>query len=566
MLETLKNMKLIGKQYCLQVITLLCVAGASSAFAVSGINNDANPPFWRGAAESTVAKWGFDTTNVQNALIPPEAFVNPYVIGLASNSLNAVEKQGSLGKPWKDVDATWSATGNLPQGCWILGKGTMSAGSLAFSITNNPAAPVGTYQYIQVADTWYAGVVKEPTNMLYLQGTLVNSNQTTTGAQDSSGNNWYLTKTIWRLPVYAASTAFKLIANGASGSTLDAVIVDIINVHPAFPPNLAQFADQGRASKSNVVYDLGSASPAITNITCSPPSGSTFALGSSMVSCTNIDFYGYATVASFSVAILLPPAPQFTQCAANQTNALGSACQIAIPDLTGGIIATGLNRTLSQSPAATTQVGPGQHTVTFTVWNDGGTNTCTALFVVTGSAPVAVNDPLDATAGAASTMTAAKLLINDSHPDGRAMQVVGVTSPSAQNGTVTFDGTSIVYTPASGYTGLDSFTYTNRDCAGLFSTALVQINVTSATNFLNLVSIKSETIGSDQVVTVVAQGIANYSYTLVRATQLSEYSSNWVKVATTKASSNAVDYGQIIYRDTNPPAPSFYRTKYPPMP
>jgi len=260
----------------------------------------------------------------------------------------------------------------------------------------------------------------------------------------------------------------------------------------------------------------------------------------------------------------LPPAPQFTQCAASQTNALGTACQIAIPDMTGGVIATGLNRTLSQSPAAATMVGPGQHTVTFTVWNDGGTNTCTAAFVVTGSAPVAVNDPLDATAGASSTMTAAKLLLNDSSPDGRAMQVVGVTSPSAMSGTVTFDGTSIVYTPASGYTGPDNFTYTNQDCAGLFSTAQVVINVTSATNFLNLVSITAETIGADQVVTVLAQGIPNYSYTLVRATQLSDYASNWVKVATSKASSNTLDYGQILYRDTNPPSASFYRAEYPP--
>ena len=292
-------MKISIKHHIVGIIALACVYAGNEAFAASGINNDAAAPSWRGLGNSTVAKWTFDTTNVQNALIPPDSYVNPYVSGQVSNTLNAVEKQGSLGKTWKDSDPTWSSTGNLPQGCWILGKGTISVGSLAFSITNNSAAPVGTYQYIQVADTWYAGVVKEPTNMLYLQGTLVNSNQTTTGAQDTSGNNWYLTKTIWRLPVYAASTAFKIIANGASGSTLDAVIVDVLPITPPTHTNITRTV----VGPSPVTWTSPADGTILVSEVCNHPSGSTFAIGQTTVYCTNTDLYAFANVSSFVVQL-----------------------------------------------------------------------------------------------------------------------------------------------------------------------------------------------------------------------------------------------------------------------
>jgi hypothetical protein len=53
--------------------------------------------------------------------------------------------------------------------------------------------------------------------------------------------------------------------------------------------------------------------------------------------------------------------------------------------------------------------------------------------------------------------------------------VSGHTDPAS--GTVTCDGTSCTYTPADGFTGTDSFTYTLTDAAGSTSTATVTIRV-----------------------------------------------------------------------------------------
>ena len=542
----------------LSIGVLVCGAAVSAVAANPNITNDFSPPAWRGVAGSTIQKWSYDNTNgatwqSPNMVWSPEVYTN------ANGTPRMQMSKLSTSTKWLSTSAGWS-TDRTIQGVFYVST-TSGTGYMTNMIPTPASLPSAAYNYVvfQVTHAVLGSSIPQPIQLV-TSGTLVDSNSVQT-ASGNAGLTWQDNRTTWRVPGNLGTITEVLYPPSASVQ-IDAVIVDTLTVNPSH----TNIASVSQAVGKSISWAATVDGTVITNEVCHPPSGTSFPIGMTTVFCTNVDLYAYTTATSFSVSLSLPPAPQFTQCAANQTNALGTACQLAIPDMTGGVIATGLWVNVSQSPSAGTMVGPGQHTVTFTARNDGGTNTCTAAFVVTGGAPLAVNDPLDATAGASSTMTAAKLLLNDSSPDGRAMQVVGVTSPSAQSGTVTFDGTSIVYTPASGYTGPDNFTYTNQDCAGLFSTAQVVINVTSATNFLNLVSITAETIGADQVVTVLAQGIPNYSYTLVRATQLSDYASNWVKVATCKASSNTLDYGQILYRDTNPPSASFYRTKYPPMP
>ena len=65
---------------------------------------------------------------------------------------------------------------------------------------------------------------------------------------------------------------------------------------------------------------------------------------------------------------------------------------------------------------------------------------------------------------------------NDSDPDGDTLTVTGTSDPS--NGTVSVTGNNAVYTPASGYVGPDSFTYTVNDGNGHSETATVDITVT----------------------------------------------------------------------------------------
>jgi hypothetical protein len=65
---------------------------------------------------------------------------------------------------------------------------------------------------------------------------------------------------------------------------------------------------------------------------------------------------------------------------------------------------------------------------------------------------------------------------NDTDPEGDTMVVSAVTQGA--NGTVTFAGGSVTYTPNSGFSGADSFTYTVSDGNGGTSTATINVTVT----------------------------------------------------------------------------------------
>jgi VCBS repeat-containing protein len=99
--------------------------------------------------------------------------------------------------------------------------------------------------------------------------------------------------------------------------------------------------------------------------------------------------------------------------------------------------------------------------------------------------PVATNDAGPTiTQNLAATIAATSLTVNDSDPDGDALNVIGVsaathgtvvlnTQPNPQNNTITF-------TPDAGYTGPASFSYTISDGRGGTATANVNFTVAPA--------------------------------------------------------------------------------------
>ena len=117
----------------------------------------------------------------------------------------------------------------------------------------------------------------------------------------------------------------------------------------------------------------------------------------------------------------------------------------------------------------------GTATFTYTISDGhGGTSTATVTITIPNGnhPPVAVND-------AATTMVgmpvAIAVLGNDSDPDGDVISVVSNTSPA--HGAVTRVGGVFTYTPAAGFTGIDTFTYTISDGHGGVATATVTITV-----------------------------------------------------------------------------------------
>jgi Big-like domain-containing protein len=72
------------------------------------------------------------------------------------------------------------------------------------------------------------------------------------------------------------------------------------------------------------------------------------------------------------------------------------------------------------------------------------------------------------------------VLANDSDPLGGTLSVTAVTSGA--NGLTTTDGTSVTFTPAAGFVGVDSFSYTVSSTSGATGTATVTVTVDANTN------------------------------------------------------------------------------------
>ncbi len=93
-------------------------------------------------------------------------------------------------------------------------------------------------------------------------------------------------------------------------------------------------------------------------------------------------------------------------------------------------------------------------------------------------APVAVADSYTATEDTARSVAAPGVLLNDTDTEGDDLTAIKVSDPAHGTVVLSEDG-SFVYTPASNYSGADSFTYKANDGTSDSNTATVSITVTA---------------------------------------------------------------------------------------
>ncbi|MET0382665.1 MAG: Ig-like domain-containing protein, partial [Burkholderiaceae bacterium] len=118
----------------------------------------------------------------------------------------------------------------------------------------------------------------------------------------------------------------------------------------------------------------------------------------------------------------------------------------------------------------------GADAFTYTITDSNGhTSTATVALTVSPLAPVAVDD---AAAVKENASVSGTLVTNDTPVAGEANTWAVATPPAHGAVTVHADGT-YTYTPATGYVGTDSFTYTITDASGQSSTAKVALTVSA---------------------------------------------------------------------------------------
>jgi hypothetical protein len=173
----------------------------------------------------------------------------------------------------------------------------------------------------------------------------------------------------------------------------------------------------------------------------------------------------------------------------------------------GGSTAAGFSINSATSITATAAAAAAGQ-VDVTVTNAAGTSATGANDKYTYVTPVA--------AGAASATVA-----YDSSSNGITLNLSGGAPTSvavatvAAHGTATASGTTISYTPTTGFFGTDSFTYTATNGAGTSAPAIVSITVSAPTIMVSPATLTAGTVGSAYSQSLTASGgQAPYSFAL----------------------------------------------------
>ncbi|WP_266158281.1 Ig-like domain-containing protein [Dyella silvatica] len=287
---------------------------------------------------------------------------------------------------------------------------------------------------------------------------------------------------------FMGSDSFTYTVTNAGGTSAPATVS--VTVNPLIPTVGAVSATVAYGSASNPISlsisgvatsvavatgaAHGTATASGTSMTYTPAAGYS---GSDSFSYTASNVTGTSTPATVTITVT----PQAPVAGAVTTTVLENSSGNAVPlSLSGGAAAsvavagaashgtaTASGTSITYTP---TSGFTGSDSFTYTVTNAGGTS-APATVSVTVNPLIPVVSAVSATVAYGSASDPISLSIS-----GTATSVAVVSG--AAHGTATASGTSISYTPAAGYSGGDSFTYTASNVTGTSTPATVTITVT----------------------------------------------------------------------------------------
>ncbi|WP_161492852.1 putative Ig domain-containing protein [Pseudomonas putida] len=151
----------------------------------------------------------------------------------------------------------------------------------------------------------------------------------------------------------------------------------------------------------------------------------------------------------------------------------------------------------------------GNYSFTVTVTDSlGSTGTQGYSVTVNDQAPVATSSTLTVQGGSSNNPVALNLT-------GGSVSQVSIVS-NASNGTATATGTTILFTPAAGYSGIDSFTYNATGPGGTSNTATVNVTVTAPTISITPATLTGATQNTAYSQALTASGSSgSYAFSVV---------------------------------------------------
>jgi hypothetical protein len=176
-----------------------------------------------------------------------------------------------------------------------------------------------------------------------------------------------------------------------------------------------------------------------------------------------------------------------------------------------------------------------------------------------GAAPVAGTLNLGVKAGQTAALPLLKLLLLATDPNGETLRVAAVDTASTNGGAVALGASVINYTPADGFTGMDTFSYVLADTGGDTVSGIVTVTVVPSTssggsyNHLSATAITGGDLRLDFL------GIPGKTYSMEVTHDLTP-PITWTPVVTNVAAAN----GLLVFTNTPTGGQSFYRTRYVP--